>query len=114
MLKLIVRTIVRNLTCGTLLLGSFAGAHALLGDGFMEMVPPAPAIAEANPAQELLDEHGCWTGEAPAQMQGVIPGHVVVTVDGGPRLGGDRMVGRALEQIFEDADHGLTVHGFCR
>lgn len=69
--------------------------------------------AEGSPSA-LVAEHGCWAGDAPAEMQGVMPGHVVVTVGGATRLGGERMVGQALEQIFDGADHGLIVHGFCR
>jgi hypothetical protein len=48
-------------------------------------------------------------------MDGVLPGHVVVTTsDGVTRYAGARMVGRALDQVFSDIDHGLTVHAFCR
>ena len=39
---------------------------------------------------------------------------VVVVIDGDARLGGERMVGKALDQLFGDVDHGLTVVGFCR
>ena len=67
---------------------------------------------EDSPAAPV-EKHDCWTGEAPADMQGVVPGHVVVTVDGVPRLGGERMVAKALEQMFDGVDHGLVVHGFC-
>jgi hypothetical protein len=27
--------------------------------------------------------------------------------------GGQRLVGLALEQIFDGKNHGLVVHGFC-
>lgn len=73
-----------------------------------------PAAAYEVTGPELVAEHGCWTGEAPADMQGVFPGHVVVTVDGLPQLRGEQMVGQALEQVFDGTDHGLTVWGFCR
>lgn len=76
-----------------------------------EMMQIRPT-AEGSPAA-LLADNDCWTGEAPANMQGVIPGHVVVTVDGVARVGGERMVGMALGQLFDGADHGLLVHGFC-
>jgi hypothetical protein len=63
----------------------------------------------------LVARHGCWSGEAPADMEGVLPGHVVVTTpDGVTRYAGPRMVGRALDQVFSDVDHELTVHAFCR
>lgn len=74
--------------------------------------PAAPA--ELDPATTLVDAHDCWVGNPPADMVGVIPGHVVVTVDGHTRLGGEPMVGKALEQLFNGADNGLTVHAFCR
>lgn len=77
--------------------------------------PAAQSIVEGSPA-DLITKHGCWTGEAPADMEGVLPGHVVVTKDGAtaPVYGGSRLVGKALEQIFEGKNHNLTVHGFCR
>lgn len=73
-----------------------------------------PAQAQGPTAADLVTAHGCWTGEAPADMRGVLPGHVVVTVDGEPRYAGERMVGKALDQVFGGVDHGLSVHGFCR
>lgn len=78
----------------------------------VEIMQIRPA-AEGSPSA-LLAEHDCWTGEAPADMQGVIPGHVVVTVDGVTRVGGERMVEKALGQMFAGEDHGLRVSGFCR
>ena len=62
----------------------------------------------------LMTAHDCWTGDAPADMTGKFPGHVVVTVKGETRYAGERMVGKALEQIFDGKDYGLTVAGFCR
>lgn len=70
-------------------------------------------VAQGSPA-DLVAKHDCWTGEAPADMEGVAPGHVIVTKGVSPVYGGPRLVGQALEQIFEGVDHGLTVHGFCR
>lgn len=64
---------------------------------------------------ELVARHDCWSGPAPADMEGKMPGHVVVTLpDGEIRYGGSHLVGKALDQIFSDAEYGLTVHGFCR
>lgn len=62
----------------------------------------------------LVAANDCWSGEAPADMAGVLPGHVVVTKDGETRVAGTRMVSKALGQLFEGADHGLRIHGFCR
>lgn len=99
--------------------GTFAGMSAITA-GQMNMVAPehqAPSVqkptAEGSPAF-FLKKHDCWTGEAPKDMEGKMPGHVVVTVKTEARYAGSAMVGKALEQIFEGADHGLTVHGFCR
>lgn len=64
--------------------------------------------------ETLIEAHDCWTDEAPGDTRGVSPGHVVVTVDGRTRYAGERMTGKALEQLFGGVDHGLTVHGFCR
>lgn len=61
----------------------------------------------------LIREHGCWTGSAPADMVGKMPGHVVVTV-GGKTVYSAKYVGPALEQIFAGKASGLTVHAFCR
>jgi len=72
------------------------------------------APAHADRAAELVTLNACWTGAAPLDMVGELPGRVVVTVDGTTRVGGSRMVGLALQQLFEGQDHSLTVHGFCR
>ncbi|MDN5895693.1 MAG: hypothetical protein L0H93_16920 [Nocardioides sp.] len=49
-------------------------------------------------------------------MVGQIPGHVVVTEADAvrPVRGGDAMVSTAFEQLFDEVDHGLTIHAFCR
>lgn len=112
----IARTIGRNLLCAALLLAAFLAMRALVGDAVTTMSPsevPATPI-KSTETMDLLADNDCWTDEAPADMQGVIPGHAVVTIDGTTRLGGEQMVSKALDQIFEGADHGITVHGFCR
>ncbi len=71
-------------------------------------------LAPGSPAA-LIAAHDCWTNDAPADMVGVLPGHVVVTLPNGvPVYGSERMVGRALDQVFGDAEHGLTVAGWCK
>lgn len=73
-------------------------------------------LAPGSPAA-LIAEHDCWTGDAPADMQGVIPGHAVVTWPGdeAPTYGGRRAVSAALEHLFgERRTPGLVVHAFCR
>lgn len=93
------------------------------------MAAPVPVVDEVEvalnnpvqvtgkaPAQELLDEHHCWTGKPPKDMRGVLPEHAVVTVPGRdePAYVGQELTGRALDQVAGDADHGLAVWGFCR
>lgn len=71
-------------------------------------------LAEKSPAW-FIQKHDCWTGEAPADMTGKMPGHVVVAKGAADATySGSKMVGQALSQIFEGKDHDLTVYGFCR
>lgn len=70
----------------------------------------ATVTTEPSEAEALMRRHGCWSDEAPADMAGELPGHVVT--DRG--YGGWRLVGLALEQTFDGVDHGLAVHGYCR
>lgn len=73
-------------------------------------------VARERPvAVALVEQHGCWTGAAPADMEGKVPGHVVVTRAGGlPEYAGAATVRDALQQTFEGVDHDLVVHAFCR
>lgn len=108
----IVSVVAGNLAKVLGLAGGFMLAQVLV-PASLTAVPHEPA--PAHPAAAIIAEHGCWTGEAPADMDGVFPGHVVVSAPGrGAHYAGERMVGLALEQIFEGADHDLTVHAFCR
>jgi len=102
--------------------GSFAAVSAM-NAGNMTMVAPEhnggsemqKPLAQGSPG-DLIQKHDCWTGAAPKDMEGKMPGHVVVTIDGrvAPTYGGSRLVGQALSQIFEGENHNLEVHGFCR
>jgi hypothetical protein len=73
-----------------------------------------PASFAEQDAEALVVEHNCWTGAAPLDMAGKIPGHVVVIADDEARHGGTKLVHKALQQTFEGVDHNLTVVGFCR
>lgn len=75
--------------------------------------PGRPATTRV---EALVREHECWTGEAPTDMEGKVPGHVIVTRPGddGPVVGGEVLVGRALEHVFEGRHPRLRVHAFCR
>lgn len=78
--------------------------------------PASEQVSEDGIAERLIAKHDCWTGAAPADMEGQIPGHVVVTRADKfrPVLGGDVLVGQALEQLFDGIDHDLRIHAFCR
>ena len=86
----------------------YVGVAALLDEQ-----PAAPTVQMApNPAESLIADHGCWTGEAPAGV--TVPGHVVVTLRVGRTVyGGPRLTGQALEQIVDGKAHGLRVLAFC-
>jgi hypothetical protein len=79
-------------------------------------VGPRPEIPpEDSPADILAKVHDCWSGDAPADMVGKLPGHVVVIrPDGTAFYGGRHYVGLALDQIFNHHDHGLEIRAFCR
>lgn len=76
---------------------------------------PADPQPAGSPAA-LIELHGCWTGDAPPDMAEKIPGHVVVTrpTSAHAEYLGDRMVGRALDHVFNHKNRGLIVHAFCR
>ncbi|WP_067434147.1 hypothetical protein [Nocardioides jensenii] len=105
----------------TVAFGAGFGFTAMaLDDGVVDSTFETPAQSSGpavpNKVAALIAKHDCWTGQAPADMEGVVPGHVVVTKHGAtaPTYGGSRLVGLALDQVFNGADHSLTVHGFCR
>jgi hypothetical protein len=91
--------------------GQMALVQMQTSSGGVEFEPAS--FAELD-AEALIVEHNCWTGAAPLDMAGKIPGHVVVIADDEARHGGTRLVDKALQQIFNGVDHGLTVVGFCR
>jgi hypothetical protein len=74
--------------------------------------PPAP---EGSP-QRLIEDHDCWTGEAPPGMRNRVPGHAVVTWPGDAEAtyGGRGTVAAALGHVFEGEHPDLLVHAFCR
>jgi hypothetical protein len=69
---------------------------------------------QGSPVETMVRDHDCWTGSAPSDMAGRMPGHVVVTTADGRLRYSSRLVGPALEQIFNGAENNLTVHAFCR
>lgn len=90
--------------------GGFDMPERATDEQVMEIRPSHPGSPAA-----LIEQHNCWTGEAPADMAGKAPGHVVVSPEAkAPRYAGAGLVAKALAQTFNGVDHGLTVHGFCR
>lgn len=102
------------------MLGGFA-----VGLGAMALFAP-PAVLEfdradlptesasVTRADRLVERHSCWSGAAPADMVGKVPGHVVATTSAGRTVYSARLVGKALDQTFGGPDAGLLVHAFCR
>lgn len=100
-------------------------AGLAVGAGVMTVWGPASVLeldradlptdrAPSGRPLRLAAAHDCWTGAAPADMKGRIPGHVVVTTPGGRTVYSARLVGPALEQTFDGQGAGLVVHAFCR
>lgn len=85
------------------------------GSGTLDLVIPnqTPGVAA-----HLIAVHHCWTGPAPHDMLGKLPGHVVATY--APSRGPSRtvysssLVGPALDQLFGGKPYGIEVHAFCR
>lgn len=102
-----ITLVVAMLVCAVWL-PEFASTTTNRGDDSHFSLTPVESPAN------LIAAHDCWTGEAPPAMAGKMPGHVVVSVKGVAKYAGERMVGRAFEQLFDGADHGLRIHAFCR
>jgi hypothetical protein len=91
---------------------AYLSVSAILPDGVMGYQQPDDprdnyTMSPVSPAEDLMEEHKCWTGEGP---EGVIPGHAVITNQEGVTkyVKGDR--GFA---IWLEGAPG-TLHGFCR
>lgn len=116
---------------GAIIVAGFFVGFTFLGDHMATPQPdapstPAPAVAAPTSAgklaaavvERLVERHGCWTGEAPPEWQGEIPGHAVVTLPGrAPRrtpssVGFDVWLGPDGQLATGDERPG-TVHAFC-
>lgn len=106
------RAVLCFLTFSACLLGALATIAPTMHLGAVD--DAAPAVESPPEAVVLARRHDCWAGEAPNDMRGRLPGHVVVTIDGRTRYAGPRVAARALEQVFGGVDHGMIVHAFCR
>lgn len=103
-------TIVNSIATAVILAASYA-----VGGSLVDAPAPAPVERHAG-GLSLMDQHGCWSGDAPADMVGELPGHAVVTWPGdtAPSYDGDRAVGAALGHVFDGTHPRLKVWGFCR
>lgn len=74
-----------------------------------------PGVQLRSPINELIHQHHCWVRKAPDDMQGEIPGHVVVTLPGEttPTYSAEH-VGPALRHVVNGQHRRLRVHAFCR
>lgn len=66
---------------------------------------------------DLISKHDCWTGDAPADMVGVLPTHSILTLPGKhtATYESDVWTGRALDLVLGGkVTPGLRVHAFCR
>lgn len=122
----VARKVARNLLNVTVALAAFfivqAGLLALDMPTVVAFSDDAPASTDdykvethvaPSKADRLAAADDCWTGAAPADV--TIPGHVVVTdAKGRTFKGGEATVAAALDQTFNGADAGLTIHAYCR
>lgn len=102
--------VAHNVTAAAVLLAVLMGGQMVGNDDPTPAERPAPSTSPTG----LVEAYDCWTGQAPADMEGKVPGHVVVTQDNVARYAGPRVVAQALAQVFDGEDHGLTIHAFCR
>jgi hypothetical protein len=97
--------------------GAVLGVSAVLGvAAHVHHDPPGAAVAESHRVVDegvgdLVRRDRCWSGDAPADMAGRVPGHALVRLphDDAPRLV-DSSVGFG---IWLDGDPG-HLYAFCR
>jgi hypothetical protein len=78
-------------------------------DVYVERGPPADTYV-----QQLIKDHHCWTGEAPADV--IIPGGVLIRDGTGTVTFSDAggVVGAALDDVFGTDNPRFSVVAFCR
>jgi hypothetical protein len=90
----LVRAVLNAVVVATAFL-AVAVASGLAAD------PAAPVVSSGRapvPGERIIEAHDCWTGVAPSDMKGQLPGHVVVTREG-RTVYSAAQVGPALEQL---------------
>jgi hypothetical protein len=115
--QMLIRAVVQSIVATAL----FAASYAVANMGAVNMVMPEQdhpqverPLAEKSPGW-FVEKYDCWTGEAPADMQGKMPGHVIITEKNVTYRAGEKKVGEALSVIFEGKVTGIQeIHAFCR
>lgn len=117
------QTIAAAVFKAVMVTAAFAFGFIIMGAGQTKVVMPegeAGQVEVERPTakgspQWFVEKYDCWTGEAPADMQGKMPGHVIVTEANRTYRGGPAKVGTALAHIFEGAPTEIEeIHAFCR
>ena len=105
----------RRLVTGVLV-GASGAVLTLTGILQTSNTDPTESSDYPTPAERLLRRHDCWTGEAPRDMRGKLPGHAVIQwgSQGAVHTGDPAEVGAAIDHVFSGRHPGLTVYGFCR
>lgn len=97
-----------------LLVGTFVLVSHLMPTT-MQWAPPELSPQEDSApsrAERLVERHGCWTGEAPPDVD--MPGHVVWQHPDGRVVYSARLVGPALDTLFGSGDLAGQAVAFCR
>lgn len=105
---------------GMFVVGCFFAAFALVKPAAPAAQPymTSPEDQAAAVVASLIEEHGCWTGDAPKRYAGQIPGHAVVTLPGAAaevvdsQVGFDVWLGPDGQAGSGDETRG-AVHAFC-
>lgn len=108
----------RALMAPVVAIGSFSAVY-LVGMTVIDEPAPVTVIQPDAPGspEGLMKKHGCWSGEAPKDMEGVIPGHVIIRMDGeiAAKYRGAKYVGVALDHLFTKPNPRVAeIVGFCR
>lgn len=106
------RTLLTAMTMPVMVVAGLTVGLNLDLDQSATFKPATPVVQES-----LVEQHDCWTGEAPADMEGVLPGHVVIRFkrEVNAEYRGSKAVGVALDHIFTAPNPDVAeVLGFCR
>lgn len=98
------RGLVRGIACTALVAVPPILAISLLPVNMTYAPVPETTVSRT---ERMVQSGKCWVGKAPSGV--TVPGHVWAD----DRYRGSKAVGKALEQIFEGADHNMTIQAFC-